>query len=94
MREKILQPLGIKTMSMFPTEEMKSKLAYMNHREHDGTLRPRDHLMRAPLVLSGEEVTGCFNSGGAGMFAKPQDYCSQYKPLRFSTYTLVSSPSR
>ena len=66
-------------MSMIPTEEMRSKLAYMNHRDHDGTLRPRDHLLRAPLVVNlgnEAEVKRLFNSGGAGMFAKPQEYCS------------------
>ncbi|ROV90549.1 hypothetical protein VSDG_07464 [Cytospora chrysosperma] len=76
MRENILQPLGIKEMSMVPSEEMKSKLAYMNHRDHNGDLRPRDHLLRGALILrSKEEAEGLFNSGGAGMFGKPRDYC-------------------
>ena len=85
MRDNILQPLGIKDMSMIPTEEMKSKLAYMNHREYDGTMRPRDHLMRAPLVLSSNEEAGYFNSGGAGMFANPQEYCSMSR-IRFTLF--------
>ncbi|RHZ63446.1 serine hydrolase domain-containing protein [Aspergillus thermomutatus] len=43
-----------------------------------GTLRARDHLLRAPLVVDPDnkaEVARVFNSGGAGMFAKPQEYC-------------------
>lgn len=63
---------------MVPTEEMKSRLAYMNHRDHNGNLHPRDHLLRGALVLrSKEEAEGFFNSGGAGMFGKPRDYCSK-----------------
>ncbi|KAL4971589.1 beta-lactamase/transpeptidase-like protein [Aspergillus desertorum] len=78
LERHILQPLGIKDMSMIPNEDMRGRLAYMNHRENDGTLRARDHLLRAPLVvdLTDEaEVKRIFNSGGAGMFAKPQEYC-------------------
>lgn len=78
MRENIMRPLGIEEMSMFPTEEMKSKLAYMNHRGHDGALRPQDHLLRGPIVMkTKEEADGFLNSGGAGMFGKPKDYCSK-----------------
>ncbi|KAL4998441.1 beta-lactamase/transpeptidase-like protein [Aspergillus recurvatus] len=78
LQRHILQPLGIKDMSMIPNSDMRGRLAYMNHRDRDGTLRPRDHLLRAPLVadLTNEaEVKSVFNSGGAGMFAKPQEYC-------------------
>ncbi|KAK7726592.1 hypothetical protein SLS63_007561 [Diaporthe eres] len=76
MKKNIFEPLGIKNMSMIPTPEMKSKLAYMNHRENDGTLRPRDHLARLPAAVSSkEEAERCFNSGGGGMFAQPREYC-------------------
>lgn len=78
LQKHVLQPLGIKNMSMIPTHEMRQKLAYMNHRSPDGSLRPRDHLMRTPTVVDLDneaEVARVFNSGGAGMFAKPQDYC-------------------
>ncbi|KGO68899.1 Beta-lactamase-like protein [Penicillium italicum] len=78
LQKNIFLPLGIKDISMIPTHDMRQKLAYMNHRNPDGTLRPRDHLLRAPLVVDLEndaEVAGVFNSGGAGLFAKPQEYC-------------------
>ncbi|KAG6359671.1 hypothetical protein INS49_013194 [Diaporthe citri] len=76
MKKSIFEPLGIKNMSMIPTPEMKSKMAYMNHRESDGTLRPRDHLARLPAAVSSkEEAERCFNSGGGGMFAQPREYC-------------------
>ena len=64
---------------MFPSRSMRSRLAYMNSRSPDGNLSTRDHLLRAPLVVDLDrksEIDRIFNSGGAGMFAKPQDYCS------------------
>ncbi|KAI9368720.1 beta-lactamase/transpeptidase-like protein [Aspergillus egyptiacus] len=78
LTKHIFEPLGIKDMSMIPTRDMRRRLAYMNFRTPEGTLRPRDHLLRAPLVVDPDdeaEVARVFNSGGAGMFAKPQDYC-------------------
>ncbi|KAF9248236.1 hypothetical protein DTO027I6_6406 [Penicillium roqueforti] len=78
LQKNIFLPLGIKNMSMIPSHDMRQKLAYMNQRNPDGTLRPRDHPLRAPLVVDLEnkaEVARVFNSGGAGIFAKPQDYC-------------------
>ncbi|KAL6895214.1 beta-lactamase/transpeptidase-like protein [Trichoderma longibrachiatum] len=78
MQKHILQPLGIKDMSMFPTKDMRDRLAYMHSRNPDGTLRSRDHLHRLPLIIDPDneaEARRVFNSGGAGMFAKPQEYC-------------------
>lgn len=65
---------------MIPSHDMRRRLAYMNIRNGDGSLRARDHLLRAPLVIdpdNKDEVDRVFNSGGAGMFAKPQEYCSK-----------------
>lgn len=65
---------------MLPSHDMRQRLAYMNHRNPDGTLRSRDHPLRAPLVVDLEneaEVARVFNSGGAGIFTKPQEYCSE-----------------
>jgi hypothetical protein len=65
---------------MIPNQDMRRRLAYMNNRKPDGTLNPRDHLLRAPLVVDLEndaEVARVFNSGGGGIFAKPQEYCSE-----------------
>ena len=67
---------------MIPSHDMRQRLAYMNARSPDGTLSPRDHLLRAGLVVDPEnkaEVVRVFNSGGAGVFAKPQEYCSESK---------------
>lgn len=76
----VFKPLGIKDMSMLPGPEMRKRLAHMNARDKDNKMRPRDHLLRAPLVVDVNDkvaTQAIFNSGGAGMFAKPQEYCSK-----------------
>ncbi|KAH9997687.1 beta-lactamase/transpeptidase-like protein [Xylariaceae sp. FL0662B] len=78
LQKYIIKPLGLTNMSMIPNTEMRAKMAYMNAREKDGTLRPRDHLLRVPLVVSRDnksEVESLFHSGGAGMYARPHEYC-------------------
>ncbi|OAL05423.1 beta-lactamase/transpeptidase-like protein [Phaeosphaeriaceae sp. SRC1lsM3a] len=72
--KNIFEPLGLKTITMFPTEEMKEKLAFMHHRKQDGTLIARDHLLRKPLVVESKGVKDVLNSAGAGAFSKPSDY--------------------
>jgi len=75
-QKHIFQPLGIKNISMLPNEDMKSQLAHMNARAPDGTLREREHLLRRPLIVEGDEIAKTYNSAGAGCFAKPLEYCS------------------
>ncbi|SPO06462.1 probable related beta-lactamase [Cephalotrichum gorgonifer] len=73
----ILHPLGLHNVSMIPTADMKSKLAHMHERNADGKIRERNHLLRAPLVVNTADkvaVAAVFNGGGAGFFAKPQEY--------------------
>lgn len=80
LQKHVFEPIGIRDMSMIPSLDMRRRLAYMNSKNQDGTLRARDHVLRAPLVVDPDneaEVARIFNSGGAGMFAKPQDYCSK-----------------
>ncbi|TVY38846.1 Acyltransferase [Lachnellula occidentalis] len=75
MQKNIMQPLGLKNISMFPSADMKSKLADMNFRNPNGKMSEYDHILRRPLIVETEdEVKSCFNSGGAGCFAKPQEY--------------------
>jgi len=76
MQRFIFKPLGIENISMFPTQSMKDKLAHMHIRDPDGKISRYDHILRRPLIVNTEEqVKDCFNSGGAGCFAKPQEYC-------------------
>jgi len=70
--QNIFKPLGLENISMFPSKEMKENLAYMNFRNPDGTLTYNDHILRAPLLAKSDKEF--FNSGGAGCFAKPQEY--------------------
>jgi CubicO group peptidase (beta-lactamase class C family) len=74
LRKNVFEPLGLKNISMFPSEEMKERLAGMNQRLHDGKLIARDHLLRKPLVAKGKEVDEVLNSAGAGAFGTPSDY--------------------
>ncbi|OTB16560.1 hypothetical protein K445DRAFT_316838 [Daldinia sp. EC12] len=75
IQKNICRPLGLENVNMIPTQSMKDNLAYMHHRQHDSKLIPRDHLLRRPLTASTPaEVADTFNSGGAGLFAKPQEY--------------------
>lgn len=63
---------------MFPTDDMKSKLAYMHHRNPNTgklELAVDGHLNRAPLVATtDEEKAAVFQQGGAGCFARPSQY--------------------
>ncbi|EXJ62617.1 beta-lactamase [Cladophialophora yegresii CBS 114405] len=78
-QQHIFAPLHITHINMFPTDEMKKKLAYMNARSPvDGSLslNHNGHLNRRPLYASTkEEIEGTFHAGGAGCFARPNQYC-------------------
>ncbi|KIX96886.1 uncharacterized protein Z520_07606 [Fonsecaea multimorphosa CBS 102226] len=77
-QQHIFKPMGITHISMFPSEEMKAELAWMNTRSPDGKLSiyANGHLNRRPLyATSKEEIDGTFHAGGAGCFARPSQYC-------------------
>ncbi|KAL8769925.1 MAG: hypothetical protein Q9209_004172 [Squamulea sp. 1 TL-2023] len=69
-QKNIFQPLGIKNISFFPSDEMKNNLAHMHQRDTNGNIRERDHLLRRPLVVEGDDVGRTYNSAGAGCFAQ------------------------
>jgi CubicO group peptidase (beta-lactamase class C family) len=76
--KNIFEPIGIKDINMFPTEDMKSRLAYMHQKSPDGTLGLREdgHIFRRPLVAqSPDDIKSILHSGGGGAFAVPSDYC-------------------
>jgi CubicO group peptidase (beta-lactamase class C family) len=80
--KNIFGPLGLKNISFFPTAEMKKQLAYMNHRNQDGSIVSRDHLLRRPLIVESLEVKDVLNSGGGGCFARPSDYARKSSDVR------------
>jgi len=72
----IFKPLGLENISFFPTPHMRSNIATMLQRAPSGTTSVRDHAYRRALLAeSGHERKHIFNSGGAGCFAKPIEYC-------------------
>lgn len=77
MHKQIFEPLGLKNITMFPTQEMKANLASM-HQKWPGThhqVQERDHVYRRPLLAeSDHEKKHIINSGGAGCYAKPAEY--------------------
>lgn len=73
-KEFILQPLNIESITFFPNEPQKARLAYMHQREADGRLSVRDHLYRYPLLPEDPEKKR-FCMGGAGCFGKPVEFC-------------------
>jgi len=74
-QKNIYEPLGLKNISMKPNKDMLRNLAYMNYRAPDGKLSGRDHLLRRPLIPDSTHSGSFLHSGGAGAFAKPQEYC-------------------
>lgn len=76
-QKHIFQPLGLKNINMFPTEQMKHDLARMHAKATDGNIKEREHLLRRSLIVEGEEVAKTYNSAGAGCFARPVEYCGK-----------------
>ncbi|KAK1973479.1 beta-lactamase [Colletotrichum cereale] len=71
----VCQPLNLRAVNMVPTLDMKNRLAYMHSKERGGNIVARRHSLRLPLLVeSDEESHACFQSGGAGIFANPQEY--------------------
>jgi CubicO group peptidase (beta-lactamase class C family) len=76
--KNIFKPMGLQNINFFPTDHMKQNLAYMHARAPNGnlSLRPAGHLLRKALTAkTPEEIKATFNTGGAGCFAKPAEYC-------------------
>ncbi|KAL4886626.1 beta-lactamase/transpeptidase-like protein [Aspergillus karnatakaensis] len=77
LKSNIFDPLGLKNISMVPSPEMKSKLAYMHQRDKNGEITVRDHLLQRPLKIDPEsesDAKSLFMSGGAGCYSTPGDY--------------------
>ncbi|WPG97451.1 Hypothetical protein R9X50_00022600 [Acrodontium crateriforme] len=76
IQKNIMQPLNLKNVNMFPTDEMKKELAYMHQRwPGSQASEERDHVYREPIIAStDEEKQRIFHSGGAGAYAKPVEY--------------------
>ncbi|KAK5126723.1 hypothetical protein LTR85_009657 [Meristemomyces frigidus] len=77
IQQNIMQPLNLKAINMFPTDEMKKELAFMHQRwpGDSSKCEERDHIYREPLLAETDhEKKHIFHSGGAGAYAKPAEY--------------------
>ncbi|KAL5119502.1 hypothetical protein ACEQ8H_002567 [Pleosporales sp. CAS-2024a] len=75
--DHIFGPLGISSdgISMFPSKEAQKNLAHMHQRGADGALEERPHLYDGPLSTTSQDAQkDFFQSGGAGLWAKPKEY--------------------
>jgi CubicO group peptidase (beta-lactamase class C family) len=87
----IFEPLGLTEISMIPTPKMKDRLAYMHQRDSTGRIRSRNHLLRRSLIVDNEtDVKSLFNSGGAGCFSTPQDYCRMFPSVHVITSSMAN----
>ncbi|GAM40133.1 hypothetical protein TCE0_034r12242 [Talaromyces pinophilus] len=76
-QERIFAPLNITHINMFPTDEMKANLAYLNIRAADGklSLNLDGHLNRRALYAKTQaELDTTFHQGGSGLFAQPTQF--------------------
>lgn len=74
IQQNIMQPLKLESINMFPTQQMKEQLAFMQQRwpgDKTGS-EERDQIYRDPILAeTDEDKKRIFHSGGAGCFAKP-----------------------
>lgn len=73
MQTHIFAPLNLHHITMFPTPQMRAQLVHLHQKAPHQDIRPRDHLLRRPFLPTSEHGS-IFNSGGAGLFARPTDY--------------------
>lgn len=78
MQRYIFEPLGIKDMSFFPDDDMKSRALAMEQRLPDGHLAARDHAWKYALNVRDHHKPKAVRSGGAGLFGSPREYSSKF----------------
>lgn len=77
-QKNVLRPLGIESVSFFPSNKTLADLAYLHRRNEDGRLTQVDHLYRAPLLRRLDNETSTrFCAGGHGCFGKPGELRSK-----------------
>lgn len=73
----IFEPLDVQSTSMLPSDEMKSNMSFMHQRDANMKARERDHVARRALSVDENVKRTLFHAGGAGLFSKPKEYCSE-----------------
>ncbi|VUC22992.1 unnamed protein product [Clonostachys rosea] len=72
MQKHIFTPTGIKDLSLFPSKNMKDRLAGIWQRDANGCLSPRPYPLDKPLAQ--DQTSGIFHSGGAGVWGTAREY--------------------
>ncbi|KAH6892603.1 beta-lactamase/transpeptidase-like protein [Thelonectria olida] len=71
-KTNIFQPLGMNSVTFYPSNESKTNLAYMHRRSLDDKLTATDHFYRRPLLAQEGQKVPCV--GGHGCFGKPTEF--------------------
>lgn len=76
-QKNIFEPLDIRDMGFLPTQQMRENLVSANQLQADGSVQEIDHPSRRAIFFADEPDAKdkIFQSGGAGLFAKPSEYC-------------------
>lgn len=87
MQSNIWTPLGIKTMTFFPSRnpDLSARIPVLSLRGTDGGLHP----FKEPFITTG--VTGCF--GGQGIYSSMGDYLKFLRSLLTSDSKILRSDS-
>ncbi|VVT55238.1 uncharacterized protein SAPINGB_P004496 [Magnusiomyces paraingens] len=82
LSEGIFQPLGFTLVSTTPCDAIKSRLVKLHQRDLDtGKLSEIPQSMKWPLSDKPDLAAQAYQSGGAGIFAKPSEYVRIFSAL-------------
>ncbi|CAI6088208.1 unnamed protein product [Clonostachys chloroleuca] len=79
MQKHIFTPAGIKELSLFPSKDMRDRLAGIWQRDANGRLSPRLYPLDRPLAP--DQVSETFHSGGAGVWGTTRAYSQLLRVL-------------
>ncbi|VVT56618.1 uncharacterized protein SAPINGB_P005180 [Magnusiomyces paraingens] len=82
LEEGIFKPLGFTLVSTTPCKNIKDRLVKMHQRDTEtGKLTEIDHPIWWPLSDKPDIASQAYQSGGAGIFAKPAEYVRVFAAL-------------
>lgn len=82
-RKHIFDPLGVKNISFFPSQEMKGRMAYINRRSPEGVFfgSPAVPMPNQLKETTEEEKKSIFLNGGGGLFGETREYARKSASL-------------
>lgn len=82
LKEQLFDPLGFTLVSTTPCQNIKDRLTHLHRRDPEtGKLSQIDHSMKWPLSDKPDVAAEAYQSGGAGIFAKPSQYIRLFSAL-------------